>query len=129
MANGNPTLKGRFMMALARYLPLLESLPVQSSHLIGPFENYDLVGWFASYPPENDPGAQIDMQAWYPGKTGEVQWQRVVALDGLHEQMVIISAPENAVTHSVAYFSAEVLAPSQLGALLGIECSGMVQAW
>jgi hypothetical protein len=129
MENDNPTLKAQFMMAWERNIPMLERLPFNNSYLLGPFDNVDLVGWFTEYPPENNPGGPVDLKARYAGKTGEIQWRRVEAFDGFHHHPVVVSPAEEAVLHSVLYYSVEVSAPSRIAVLLSLECSGMVQAW
>lgn len=45
--------------------------------LIGPFDNTDKKGFDVAYPPE----MKIDLTAKYPGKTGEVAWERYTTED------------------------------------------------
>jgi len=89
ITNDNPTLKGQFMKALAQALPHAQSISLENSHLLGRFENYDMLGWVSAYPPENGTAAEIDIQALYPGKNGEVRWRRLERLDGLHQYLAV----------------------------------------
>ncbi len=126
MTNDNPTLKGQFMKALAQVLPQAQSLSLENSYLLGPFENKDLIGWVTAYPPEENPAAEVDPQARYPGKNGEVQWLRMESLDGIHTQPIKI---DDAAVHNVIYYTSDVLASTPTAAVLNVQSTGLVQVW
>ena len=127
--NDNPTLNGQFMSALAEVWPQPQSLSVENSYLLGPFENSDDVGWTTAYPPEADPAAAINTGATYPGKTGNVHWRRQESLDGILAELAKIAEAAEAVPSTVTYFSANVQAPVPTAALFRVQCSGLVKVW
>jgi hypothetical protein len=129
MPTENPNLKAQFMRAIEQVLPAQEDLTLSNSHLLGPFENYDLVGWINTYPPETNAGAEIDPEAVFKGKTGPLQWVRQEQLDGIHEQPQKISLPAGVTIHQVTYYSAEVNVVDPTALLLGVQSSGLVQVW
>lgn len=48
-------------------------------HIIGPFDNTDGKGFSAVYPPEQE----LDLEATYEGKGGEVRWKKARFRDGI----------------------------------------------
>jgi hypothetical protein len=73
--------------------------------LIGPFENHDLVGFDAVYPPEEE----LDFEATYTGKDGrQVRWvEHTTAHDyGMVDLRKAIPPFKGAVTYAVAEFQA-----------------------
>ena len=127
--NDNPTLHGQFMRALAQVWPQPQSVSVENSYLLGPFENSDDIGWTTAYPPEADPAAAIDTGKTYPGKKGNVHWRRQPSLDGIPAAPVKIVEPADAVASSVTYCAAEVQVSAPTAALFSVQCSGLVKVW
>ncbi|MFO7975022.1 MAG: hypothetical protein R6V12_10355, partial [Candidatus Hydrogenedentota bacterium] len=104
MKTDNPTAKGRWQAMREHVLPDPTPLPWRNVHLIGPFENAGFQGLLTSYPPEQE----IDLNAAYQGKAGEVDWRRAPGLDGLLQQPADFSEWVSPEAWSVLYVYAEV---------------------
>ncbi len=115
MNRDNPTAYGRWRAALSEVLPEAASVPLRNVHVIGPFENAGYQGLLTAYPPEQE----IDLDALYEGKVGEVRWRRTPALDGLVQEPADLSEWIAPNPWSVVYVYAEVEAEDpQIAALI-----------
>lgn len=77
MSDRNPTARGRWHAALAEALPQPTSIVWTNARIVGPFDNTGHQALFAELPPEHD----VDLDATYPGKHGEVGWNSAPELD------------------------------------------------
>ena len=127
--NDNPTLKAQFMQALTQVWPQPQTLSLENSYLLGPFENHDNMGWTRTYPPESEPAGVVDPRTTYPGKNGSVRWLRQQNLDGRPAEPVEIVEPAGAAPSTIAYYSGEVQAPEPTAAMFTVQCSGVVKIW
>ncbi|MCL5998252.1 MAG: hypothetical protein M1546_19695 [Chloroflexi bacterium] len=121
----NPTLKAQFERALAEVVPTWQPVGLINSHLVGPFDNTDLIGLLTSYAPEPQP----DLDGAYAGKHGQVQWQPARAFDGVMTGAVDLGASMPKEPHSVIYYYAEVEATEATLVQLSLACSGLASAW
>jgi hypothetical protein len=121
----DPTAKARFEAALASILPDAAALPLANCHLIGPFDNADLVGLFTAYPPES--GA--DLAAVYPAKHGEARWTRASGLDGAHETAIPLDPLVAAEFDSIVYCHAEARVEARTLARISVESTGFARVW
>ena len=73
--------------------------------LIGPFDNKELKGFDAVYPPEKE----VDLKAKYPGKMGDVEWQHFSSDDDYGKiDIAKKTAPhKGAVTYATTTFVAD----------------------
>jgi len=102
--SSNPTAWGRWQARLQQAFPDPTPLPLTHVYWIGPFENAGYQGLFVEYPPEQG----VDLGAAYPGKTGEVGWQRLPLLEGAPEPNLDLGAWMPAAPWSVLYVAAQV---------------------
>ena len=125
MTTINPTAKGRWQTTLKQVSPASAPLPLHNVHIIGPFDNTDFRGLFATYPPEQE----VDFTASYSGKNRKVQWQHVPELEGNQEELINIGGYIETERWAVLYLFAEVEVTEPLMASLAIGSSSMVRAW
>ncbi len=129
MAEYNPTLKARYERALSQVLPEPVQISLANSFVIGPFENHNLVGVFTAYPPEQAAAGKLDFQARYPGKRGEVAWQRAAQLDGWIAQPLSWEQSLPPEERSVVYYAAQVTVAEPTAARLNLQASSLAHAW
>src|SRR5262249_14980529 len=84
-------------------------------HVIGPFDNPGMTGFDRVYPPEKE----INLQAKYPGKAGEVAWQKKEFPDGQVNNLAIFPQNDNAVCY--LYREIESSQPLKLPVSLGSD--------
>jgi len=125
MTPTNPNADARFRVALTGALPVPELLPLANGYLIGPFDNKDLAGRFAAYPPEKE----INLKASYPGLGMQVGWRRTPGLDGINESVINFSAWYPTDPNGVMYYLGEVNVKARTAAQISLECQGLAQAW
>jgi len=86
-------------------------------HTIGPFDNGGQQGFNRAYPPEKE----VDYAKKYPGKGGEVKWQKGNFTDGQVNSLAIFEPQHN--NDSVIYLAREITcnAPQELPISLGSD--------
>ncbi len=91
--------------------------------LIGPFDNTDKKGFAVAYPPEK----QVDFQAKYPGKDGEVAWRGFVSDDPYGQ----IDLNRGLAKHmgAAGYAAAEFMADKPQKAQLRLNSLCAVKLW
>lgn len=125
MKTDNPTAKGRWQAMREHALPDATPLPLRNVHVIGPFENAGFQGLLTSYFPEQE----VDLNAAYQGKAGEVRWRRAPGLDGPLQQPKDFSEWLPPEAWSVLYVHAEVTVEEPHIAELATGLPVNVWAW
>lgn len=121
----NPTAKGRWNVALEEILPERMALKWANTHLIGPFDNTGHLGLFFPYPPEFD----IDLDATYQGKHGEVRWRRTPNLDDDFARLVDLGSYMSPESWGAVYFYAEVESDAEQLARVSVGAPAITFAW
>ena len=104
MNGDDPTAYGRWWTMLSEVLSEPAPLPLRNVHVIGPFENAGFQGLLITYPPEQE----LNLDAAYEGRGGEVRWRRAPGLDGLLLKPKDLSEWISPNPWSVLYLYAEV---------------------
>lgn len=78
-------------------------------HVIGPFDNHDMLGFPVEYPPEQG----VDVTATYPGQKGDVQWTKYVtdANDGKFDLAKLTEPHKGAIDYVTTEFHSDEARP------------------
>jgi hypothetical protein len=92
-------------------------------HLIAPFDNTDTKGFDVAYPPEKE----IDLEATYPGKEGEVKWVKHVTSD----EYGVVDLNETLGKHkgAIGYAYAEFISDRDRDVELRLGCINGNKVW
>ena len=121
----NPTARGRWQAVMAEAFPQRTQFTLHNVHVAGMFENAGYQGVETSYAPEQG----VDLSAMYQGKTGEIGWQHVPALEGQMQDLMSLKELISTEPWSTIFVYAEVAVDTPQLAQLSFASSAMASAW
>jgi hypothetical protein len=92
-------------------------------HVVGPFENSERRGFETVFPPEE----KIDLNAAYPGKTGEIRWQPFSSQDPRGK--VDLNKPLGLLKEATAYATTLFHSETDRPAELRLGCKNAWKVW
>lgn len=118
----------KFLAAELKQLGVPVDLPrhfgfLMKWQVIGPFDNTGRKGFDTSFPPERE----IQLQASYPGKSGEVKWQAFESTDDYGK--IDFNKPLGLLKESTAYAVTTFEAPAERDAELRLGCKDAWKVW